>query len=78
MKNRHEVELVIVDDNRTIATCHCGYRALFTVEHLDNEELIPFNVEVFNYGEPGARHAVMLGSSSTVTTICALPPDKSS
>ena len=69
---RHEATLEAVDDDRTIAICHCGWRALFTVEHEDGDTLVPFSVEVFARGEPGARHPVMLGSSSGTSGSCPL------
>jgi hypothetical protein len=55
MRTIHQADVEIVDDDRTIIRCECGYLALATVEHRDgadgDEELVPFRVDVLSPGE---------------------------
>lgn len=55
MSSAHEAAVEIIDDDRTVIRCDCGYVALATVEHLNpddpNDDVVPFRLDVIEAGE---------------------------
>ena len=62
MRTTHTANLDTIDETHTHVSCDdCGYRALVTVEHEDDDgNLIGLDIETYDRGDKTARHPFMV------------------